>query len=310
MTADTAAITDAATTVTAPAQHTRFTPGVLLVLGSCISLQFGSAFATMLFPQLGSWGTTGLRIGIAAVALLVIARPRVRQWSKQQWCAVAVFGLALAGMNGFFYAAIARIPLGPAVCIEFLGPLTLAAVLSRRWREAIWIAAALLGISLFFIDDLAGAAALDLLGVGFVLLAACCWAGYILTSERAGRLVPGLGGLAVALGIAALLLLPFTISAVPALVAEPRLALLAIGTAALGSLVPYSLELSALRRLPKPVFGVLLSLEPVVASLAGWMLLRQNMTPLGMWAIALVVTASAGSTLSARRRARRSAAPV
>lgn len=305
MSADTASlriVAPASGSPSAPAAAAGLGPSILMVVGSCVSLQFGSAFATMIFPALGPWGTTALRLSIAALVLLAVCRPNLRAWTRSQWAAVLCFGAALAGMNGFFYAAIARIPIGIAVCIEFLGPLALAAVLSRRWKDTVWTGLALAGIGLFFVDDLVGDQPLDRLGVLCVLVAAGFWALYILTSERVGRLVPGTGGLAGALAVGAVLMLPFGAQTVPPIVAQPGLLVPALATAALASLIPYSLEFAALRRLPKPVFGVLLSLEPVVASFAGLLLLGQGITALGACAIALVVLASAGSTLSARRR--------
>ncbi|WP_394161855.1 EamA family transporter [Galactobacter valiniphilus] len=273
----------------------------LLVLGSCISLQFGAALAYQLFPAVGAWGMTTLRLGLAAIVLLLVVRPRVRSWTRSQWLATAAFGAALAGMNGFFYWGISTVPLGPAVAIEFLGPLVLTAVLSRGIREWAWLIPAMIGMGLFAVDHLRGVSHLDPLGLVFILVAGLFWALYILASERAGRKVEGAGGLAVAVTIAAVLVAPFGLSsAVPAVVADSSLLLLALPAALLASVIPYSLEFAALRRLPKPVFGILLSLEPAVAALAGFLLLGQGMSVLGACAVALVVAASIGSTLGAR----------
>lgn len=271
-----------------------------LVLGSCISLQFGATLAVQLFPALGSWGVSALRLTIAALVLLVAVRPRVRGWDRSQWLAVIAFGLALTGMNGFFYAAFERIPLGTAVAIEFLGPLVLAAVLTRRLLDFAWVALALVGMALLGIDSALGIA-LDGLGVVLTLVAAAFWALYIRASARVGQLVPGMGGLAVALVVASVALLPFGVPAAAAAVADPRLLALAAGTALLASVVPYTLELLALRRLPQRVFGVLLSLEPVVAAAAGWLMLGQEMSALRIAAVALVVAASIGTALAARK---------
>jgi inner membrane transporter RhtA len=276
---------------------------VALIVGSCVSLQFGAALAVQLFPELGSWGVTALRLSIAAIVLVCVVRPAVLRWSRAQWMSVLAFGVALAGMNGFFYAALARIPLGPAVAIEFLGPLVLAAVLTRRVIDLTWVGIALVGMALLGIDGARGEDALDPLGVVFALVAAAFWALYVRTSARAGSLIPGLGGLAMALAVASVLLLPFGVPAAAASAVDPRLLLLALGTALLGSVIPYALELMALRRLPQRVFGVLLSLEPVVAVIAGWLLLGQQAGPVRLVAIALVVAASVGVTLAARRSA-------
>lgn len=274
---------------------------VALVLGSCVSLQVGAACASELFPTSGTTGTTLLRLGLAAVLLLAVVRPRVRRWDRVQWQAVGLYGATLAAMNASFYAAIARIPLGAAVTIEFLGPLTLAAVLSRRARDLGWVALAGTGVALLGAGS--GGSGLDRVGVALGLLAGLFWAAYILTSQRVGAVVPGQGGLAVAMALGALLLAPA--GAVGAAHAFTRwdLVLFAAGTGLLASVVPYSLELAALRRLPAAVFGVLLSLEPAIAAVAGRLLLGQRIGPTGVVAVGVVVLASVGSTLSARQPA-------
>nr|WP_231126599.1 EamA family transporter [Motilibacter aurantiacus] len=204
-------------------------------------------------------------------------------------------------MNGFFYAAIERIPLGTAVTIEFLGPLALAAFLTHQRRDLAWVALAGLGVVLLWAgsEGLDGGG-LDPLGVLFTLVAAAFWAGYIVASARVGTAVPGHSGLAVAVAIGALVLLPAGAHGAASAFADPGVLLLAAGTGLLASVIPYSLEFAALRTLPKSAFGVLLSLEPVVAAIAGWALLSQHMGPLELVAIAVVVAASVGSTLSAR----------
>ncbi|AZS41754.1 DMT family transporter [Microbacterium oxydans] len=275
--------------------------GVVLVIGSCLSLPFGAAVAAQLFPVLGPWGVTSLRVAIAAVLLVVIVRPRPGKWTRAQWLAAVLFGVSLAAMNGFFYAAIDRIPLGPAVAIEFLGPLVLAAVLTRKLRDFAWVGIALLGMVVLGIDGLIGAEPLDPLGVVFILIAAGFWAMYIRMSARVGALIPGSSGLAMGLVVAAVLLIPVGVPAVSTVAMDPQLLLLAAITAVLSSVIPYSFELAALRRLPQRVFGVLLSLEPAFATLAGWLILGQDATPLRMLAIALVIAASVGTTLGVRR---------
>jgi len=279
--------------------------GVALVVGSCVSLPFGAAVAAQLFPVLGPWGMTSLRVAIAAVLLVVIVRPRPRGWTRSQWIAAVLFGVSLAAMNGFFYAAIDRIPLGPAVAIEFLGPLALAAVLTRRAADAAWVGVAVLGMALLGVDGLIGAAPLDPLGVLFILVAAGFWVMYIRMSARVGALIPGSSGLAMGLLVAAVLLIPVGVPAATTISGDPPLLLLAAVAAVLSSVIPYSFELAALRRLPQRVFGVLLSLEPAFATLAGWAVLGQSATPLRMLAIALVVAASVGTTLGVRRERRR-----
>lgn len=290
---------------TATGGHAAGRPGVagLLVLGSCTSLQAGAALAMRMFPVTGTPGATLLRLALAAAALIGLARPRVRAWRPSQWRAVGLYGVSIAGTNGFFYAALARLPLGTAVTIQFLGPLTLAAVLSRRWRDGGWVLLAVAGVlTLGLIGQHDGGAArsLDPVGVACALVSAAFWALYIVAGSRASGAVPGRGGLAVAMTVGALVLLPFGAHGAWQVTGRPHLLLIAVGTAALASVVPYTLELAALRRAPRRVFGILLSLEPGVATLAGWVLLGQRTPPAAIAAIALVVLASAGAALSAR----------
>ncbi|WP_257879738.1 EamA family transporter [Kocuria flava] len=271
------------------------------MIGSCISLQFGAAVAVQLFPHLGAWGVTTLRLGIAAVILLAVVRPPVRTWTRQQWTAIVLLGAALGCMNGFFYASLERIPLGAAVSIEFLGPLLLAAVMARRLLDGLWVALALGGMALLGLDSALGAT-LDPVGVVLALIAGVFWAGYVLTSARVGQLVPGAGGLAAALVVATLVVAPLGAPGAIGAFNEPALLSLALVTGLLASVIPYTLELSALRRLPAPVFSILLSLEPAFAALFGWILLGQDSGVLRNLAIALVILASVGVTLTSPRR--------
>ena len=275
----------------------------LLVLGSCTSLQIGAALAMRLFPIAGAPGATLLRLGLAAVVLLAIVRPRVRGWRPAQWRAVLLYGITIAGTNAFFYAALSRLPLGAAVTIQFLGPLTLAAALSRRGRDAAWVLLAVIGVLTLGLagshsDGPGGAhGVLDLAGVTFALVSAAFWALYIVAGSRASAAVPGRGGLAVAMGVGAVAVAPFGAHGATQLAGRPHMVALALGMAVLASVVPYSLELAAMRRAPRRVFGILLSLEPAVATLAGWLLLGQHTAPVAIAAIVVVVGASLGSTL-------------
>jgi len=286
-----------------PAERPTGRPGtaIALVLGSCTSFQFGAALATRLFPVTGAVGATLLRLGLAAIVLLAVTRPQVRSWSRSQWRVVLVYGVSLAGMNGFYYAALARLPLGAAVTIQFLGPLTLSAALSRRWRDGAWIGLALLGVLTLGLADRHGVVGgLDPVGVVLALISAGFWALYILAGSRASAAVPGRSGVAVAMTVGALVLLPLgSLGAVHA-VGRPGPMLLAFGVAMLASVVPYTLEFAAMRRAPRRVFGVLLCLDPALATLAGWLLLGQRSSLIAVAAVAVVITASVGSTLSAR----------
>lgn len=284
---------------------------MLLVLGSVSSFQGGAALAIRLFPVAGTAGTTLLRLGLAAAVLLAVTRPRVRTWTPGQWRAVALYGISLAGTNGFFYAALARLPLGTTVTIQFLGPLTLAAALSRRGRDFGWVLLAVGGVLTLGLTgrDGAGGHPLDLAGVGFALISAAFWALYIIAGGRLSKAVPGRSGLGVAMAIGALVLLPAGALGAWQVTGQPHLLLFALGTAVLGSVVPYTLELAAMRRAPRRVFGILLSLEPAVATLAGWLLLGQHAGPAAIVGVAVVIAASAGSTLGAQRAASRDAVP-
>jgi inner membrane transporter RhtA len=313
MTTTAAPATTAASAVSVPSAATAAarpgraaqTPGrpaagaALLVLGSCTSLQIGAALAMRLFPVTGAPGATLLRLGLAAVALLAIVRPRVRDWRPAQWRAILLYGVSIAGTNGFFYAALARLPLGAAVTIQFLGPLTLAAALSRRGRDVGWVLLAVIGVLTLGLTGSHGGAhgSLDLAGVAFALVSAAFWALYIVAGSRASAAVPGRGGLAVAMSAGALVLAPFGAHGAAQLAGHPHLMAVALGMAVLASVVPYSLELAAMRRAPRRVFGILLSLEPAVATLAGWLLLGQHTAPVAIAAIVIVVGASLGSTL-------------
>ncbi|MFH0411160.1 DMT family transporter [Corynebacterium sp. L4756] len=264
---------------------------VLCIIGSCISLQLGAALAIELFPHAGTWGTAAVRLLMAGLILLLLVRPKFHTWTKQQWLGVALFGASLGLMNGFFYNAISLIPLGTAVTIEFLGPLALAAVLSRSVRDAACVGLAIVGMALLGLDSFTGES-LSVLGVIFVLIAGFFWACYILASKNVGKLVPGQGGLAVALIFGGLLIAPLSGTKPLVVFTDTHLFVLAVGTAVLASLIPYSLELIALRRLDPKVFSILISLEPVFAGLFGWLLLSQGLSALKITAIILVVAAS------------------
>ena len=276
-------------------------PGAAMVLSACLSIQVGAAAAAQLFDDLGSWGASALRLLLAAGLMLVVARPRMRSWDRLQWRSVIALGLALAGMNGFIYAAIQRIPLGTAVAIEFLGPLVLAVCLSRRTRDLLWVGLAFAGMGLLGVESATTAASLDPLGVLFGLLAGAFWALYILASAETGKQVPGLGGLSAAMVIAAVVVVPIGASGAVRVLEEPRLLLFALAAALLSSVLPYSLEIAALRRLPSSVFSVLLSLEPAIAAVVGWVLLGQSAGAMSLAAVALVVLACLGITVGQGR---------
>ncbi|MDK8797081.1 EamA family transporter [Corynebacterium sp. MSK044] len=277
--------------------------GVACIIGSCISLQLGAALAVELFPHAGSWATASLRLLLAAVILLAASRPHFWAWTSDQWRAVITFGLTMGFMNGCFYTAIERIPLGTAVTIEFLGPLTLAALLSRSVRDAICVALALTGMLLLGINSYNGYP-LDPVGVAFTLAAGVFWALYILASKRAGSSVPGQGGLAVALFIGGLALMPLGWQGSLTIMSDSRLFGIALGTAVLASLVPYSLELIALRRLTPNTFAIFLALEPAIAAFFGWLLLSEHISGMKFTAILLVIAAAVIQAMQGRGKKR------
>ena len=279
-------------------QQSHKVTGILLVFGSCVSLQFGAALAMSLFPLVGPWTTTLCRLFISGLLLFLVMRPQVHQWSRSQWVSVALFGLSLGTMNAFFYVAISYIPLGTAVTIEFIGPLVLSAVLSRSIRDALWVGLAVGGVGLFGLERLLGLSSLRPIGVVCALGAGLFWALYILAADNAGKKVTGTGVIAIALLIGSLPSAPLGVAHFFTVVTDTHLLLLAIGTAILASLVPYTLEFLALRRLPPNTFGILLSMEPAVAATAGWLLLNQHMGVLGVIAVCLVVSACVGTAAS------------
>jgi inner membrane transporter RhtA len=265
---------------------------VVLVLVAVVSVQFGGALAATLLPLVGVVGSVTLRLVLAALILGVLVRPRVRGRSAADWQVVGLFALALTAMNLTFYGSLTRLPIGVAVTIEFLGPLTLAAVLSRRARDIGAVLAALLGVLLISEAVTTRWADLDLVGIGLAGAAGACWAAYIVLSGRTGARFAGLDGIALCLILGAVVTLPFgLLTAGSALWSEEAL-LRGLGIALLSSAVPYSLELLALRHLAAGTFGVLLSLEPAAAALAGLLVLGQVLEPLQVLGMGLVMVAS------------------
>lgn len=263
-----------------------------LVLGAGISVQFGGALAAGLMPRAGALGVVTLRLVVAALVLLLLCRPAVRGHSRSDWGTVLAFGLTMGGMNGLFYLSIDRIPLGPAVALEVLGPLTLSVLASRRALNLLWAALALVGVVLLSGGGFGG---LDPVGVLFALGAGGMWAGYIVFSARTGRRFPQADGLAFAMVVAALLSLPLGVAESGARLLDPVVLGLGAGVALLSSVLPYSLELAALRRLPASTFAIMMSLEPAIAAGAGFLVLGQTLSLVEALAISLVVVASIGA---------------
>jgi len=263
-----------------------------------LSVQGGAAIAKGLFPVLGAAGTVGLRIGISALLLLVVVRPRLGQLQAAQWRAVVPYGLALGAMNFLFYCALARIPLGLGVTLEFVGPLAVALAGSRRWADVVWVLLAGAGIALLAPW---GGSHLDPLGILFALLAGGAWAVYIVLGGRVAAVLPGPQGVAVGMLFASLAVLPFSVAAGGWAHLTPHLLLAGTALAVLSSALPFTLEMNALKHLPSRTFSILMSLEPAAAAVCGLVFLHERLT-LAQWlAVALVMAASAGATLTARR---------
>lgn len=268
---------------------------------SIFSVQLGAAIAKSLFADLGPGGTVFLRISFAALVLALIWRPSIRGYARREYLVALIFGLTLAAMNCSLYLAINRIPLGVAVTLEFLGPLGVAVAGSRRALDLLWALLAATGVLLLAPLNVLGNTGLDPLGVAFALLAGCFWASYILLSARTGSVFPGGTGLVIALCVGTVVLAPIGIADGGYALLDPKLLLAGFGVAMLSSAIPYSLELEALRKLPARVFGVLMSLEPAVAALAGFAVLGERLGLKAIVAILLVTVAAAGASRFGRQ---------
>jgi inner membrane transporter RhtA len=267
-------------------------PAVWLVISGIISVQFGAAIAKDLFQLIPPTAMVWLRLVTSAVILLIMARPRLRGHVRRDWLIVLGFGVSLMTMNWAIYQSFARIPLGIAVTIEFLGPLTVAVISSRRLRDLIWVLLAGAGVALLGVSK----ATLSLAGIVFALLAGLAWACYILLSAQTGRRWPGLTGLALASMVGAIALAPPAILDAGSRILSPAVLALGVAVGLLSSVIPYSFELMALRRIPARVFSILMSLEPAAAGLAAMIVLGEFLTLVQWLAMACVVVASIGAT--------------
>lgn len=265
---------------------------VALVVAGGLSVQFGAAIAVLLMPRAGALGVVTLRLVLAALVLLVVCRPPLRGHSRADWGTVVAFGAVMAAMNILFYQAADRIPLGAAVTFEVLGPLVLSVIVSRRLVNLVWAGLALGGVVLL---SGGGFDRLDPVGALFALSAGAMWAAYIVFSARTGRRFPQADGLALAMGVGAVLSLPFGIAESGTKLVVPSTLGLGLAVALMSSVLPYTLELLALRRLPASTFAVLMSLEPAIAATAGFLVLHQALSALDALAIALVIAASMGA---------------
>jgi inner membrane transporter RhtA len=266
------------------------------VLLGILTVQVGAAVAKHLFGAVGSTGTVALRLIFAALVLLALWRPSLRM-TRRAWQVAVAYGAVLGAMNLCFYLALERAPLGIVVTIEFLGPLAIALAGSRRWLDGLWALLAAGGVVLLA----EGRGDLQLAGLLFALAAAACWAGYILLSAALGRHTTQGDGLAIGMAFAAATVVPVGIAESGTALLDPWVLILGLAVALLSSVIPYSLELEALRRIPPRVFGILMSLEPAVAALVGLVVLGEILQPVQWLAVLCVVTASAGATRTATR---------
>ncbi len=270
-----------------------------LVLIGLICQDIGAASAVTLFPQVGALGMVTLRLAFSAAILFAIFRPKLRGRTRADWLTVVAFGLALALMNALFYEAIARVPLGTTVTIEVLGPLILSVVVSRKASAWLWAVLAFAGVAILGQGSLD---TLDPVGVAFAVGAGGMWVCYILLSARTGQRFERLDGLAIAMSIGAVVMIPFGVVTAGPPLFHPTVLLLGVAVAVLSSAIPYGLELLALRRLPAATFSILMSLSPALAVTAGFLVLGQGITLQDGVGIVLVIVASIGAVRAAGRR--------
>jgi len=275
-------------------------PAVLAVLLAITSFQGGAAIAKGIFPVLGAAATSSLRIVLSAIILVIFNRPNLRHLTTAQWRYVALYGVTLGAMNIIFYIAIARIPLGLGVTLEFIGPLTLALTSSKRMIDFLWVLLAATGIALIAPWSNNG---LDIIGILLALLAGALWAAYILLGGRISQIMDG--GKAVTIGMifASLLVLPISIGDGLLIRLRPVMLLPGFALALLSSAIPFTLEMHALRKIPARTFSILMSLEPAVAAFSGLLFLHEYLSFYEWLAVALIIVASAGATLTGKKNA-------
>ena len=272
---------------------------ILAVLGSVTSLGIGTSFAKQLFPQVGSLGTTALRVGFSALLLLALWRPWRWSLSRADAASILRYGVALGFMNLLFYLSLRTIPFGVAVAIEFSGPLAVVMMYSRKPIDFVWLALAVVGLGLLLPLG-HSVASLDPEGVMYALAAAVCWGAYIVFGKRLSHLHAG-HSVALGLTVAALTVVPFGVWHAGSALLDPRILLFGLGVAAVSSAIPISLEMMALKRLPQEAFGIMTSMEPAVAALLGFLMLDERLAGLQWVAIVCIMLAAAGSSVTARR---------
>lgn len=273
---------------------------VALVGLGLLCQEVGASFGVLMFGLTNPVAVVAFRLVFAAVILLIVTRPRVRSFTGHQWCGIVLLGVVLTTMNVAFYLALERLALGVTVTIEVLGPLVLAVVMSKKKSAWLWAGLAFVGVAAL---GGGGWETLDPVGVLFALLAGASWAGYILAAARVGRDVPGVSGLALAMTVGAVIVLPAALVIDAPAFINPTIILLGLGVAVLSSVIPYTAELLALRKISESTFSVLMSLGPATASIVGFLVLGQHLTVLEIAGIVLVIAASIGAVLAAGRTA-------
>ncbi|WP_291929640.1 DMT family transporter [Limnohabitans sp.] len=274
---------------------------MLALMGSLVSLAVGTSFAKSLFPALGAEGTTAYRLVFAMLMLMAVFRPWRRRWVWADALPLGLYGVTLGVMNLLFYSAIKTIPFGVAIAIEFTGPLAVAIWTSKKASDWLWVTLAVVGLALLLpLPGGDAATALDPMGVFFAFTAGVCWALYIVFGQRVALRY---GGMATPMGMlaAALVVAPIGVAHAGSALLNPQWLLAGLAVALLSSAIPYALEMFALNHLPKNTFSILLSLEPAVGALAGWLVLAEHLTLFQGLAIAMVMAASMGTAWSAGR---------
>ncbi|MFH7019160.1 EamA family transporter [Flavobacterium sp. FlaQc-47] len=273
-------------------------PPIYAVLLAIISVQCGAAIAKSLFPTIGAAGTASIRIGVSAIILLIAYRPNLKAITREQWKIVVPYGLSLGAMNLIFYLAIERIPIGLAVTLEFIGPLLVAIVGSKRLIDYCWVLLAAIGIALIapWTNN-----RVDIIGVAFALLAGALWAAYIILGGKISKIMNGGEAVSTGMLFAALLILPFGFYENGLANLTPKLFGMGIALALLSSAIPFTLEMKALGQLPPRTFSILMSLEPAAASICAFIFLQEHLSFYEILAVVCVVIASAGSTLTAKK---------
>jgi inner membrane transporter RhtA len=273
-------------------------PAVPAVLLSIISVQCGAAIAKGIFPILGATSTSSLRIFLSALILILFNRPSLRNLTTAQWKAVALYGLTLGVMNIIFYMAISRIPIGLGVALEFIGPLALALTGSKRMIDLLWVILAAAGIALIAPWNHNG---LNLTGVLLALLAGVFWAAYILLGGRVSKMMDGSKAVTIGMIFASVIVVPVAIGDGLISHLKPWMLLSGFALALLSSAIPFTLEMNALKKIPAKTFSILMSLEPAVAAISGLVFLHEYLSFYEWIAVALIIAASAGATLTEKK---------